>query len=227
MISLIKKDIRMVRGLLILFTVAILLTAPWLLLSKNDIGFYIFFIFENLLITIVICNTETMIENKSKTDIFMTSLPIERKDLVKSKYISFGIYPVIFNLIHYLVIIFAKRYSFLGELGDALGNLQYEINPGIIFISSAICLIYIGIYIPLQYYLEEKSKIIEYILILLLFLIPELLDKLSGNTANISIVEYVFSMGVGLIALIFILIASIIYYISYKISVLVYNKRDF
>lgn len=223
MISLIKKDILMVRWIFIIYILMILTTAPFLLLSRNDLGFYTLFIIENLMLTIIICNTEIAIEKKSKTDIFIASLPIERKIIIGSKYITFGIIPLISSLLHYLVVLFSEKYSFL----SGIGNLQYKINPAILFISFSICLIYLGIYIALQYYLGENSKIIEYMLILSLFLIPELFEKIFKNTTNIYIMESVLRLGPGLIALVFILISFTIYLISYKVSVRIYNKREF
>lgn len=223
MISLIKKDFLMVRWIFIIYILMMLLSAPLLLLSKNELGFYTLFIFENLMLTIVICNTEIAIEKKSKTDIFITSLPIERKVIVGSKYIIFGIIPLISNVLDYLVVVFSEKYSFLSNVS----NLQDKINPAILFISFSICLIYVGIYIALNYYLEENSKIIEYILLLSLFLIPELFDKISIDSINTSIMEGIFSTGTGLIASITIIISLIIYFVSYKVSVAIYDKKEF
>jgi len=227
MLNLIKKDLIITRIYMILGIIIILLFSSTILLSINDLYLYVSFIFIHLMITIMTCNAEMTTEIMKKPDIIMTSLPLKRDNIVKSKYIIFGMYMLISSILLYLVVYSYDKYSFIGTISDKLGNLQNGISPELLFFSLAICIIYISISVPLHYLLGENSKIIGYILFVLLFIIPESLFRFSETNTGSSILDNILGIDTLVFSLLLLGLSLILYLASMKISIKLYNKKEF
>jgi len=218
-INLIKKEITVTIGKFIAGIILIFIFAPMLLLIVDIRAVYSLFIFINLSMIMLICNTDLLAEGNNNIDLLMISLPIVKKDIVKSKFIIYGIYSVLYNIFMFAFLSFMCEYSFLAKIG----GLRNGLSPEIIFYSLALCLIYPGIIIPLHYYLGEKSNIIGYGLFFLIFGSPKLLNMWTESSVIRSIIDtnsWVF------VSMIFIT-ALIIYFISLRISISIYNKKEF
>ena len=226
MLNLIKKELIITRIHQILGIILIFTLGP-LLLSINDKTAYLMFTFLNLLIVIMICNTEMLLEIMKRSDIIMTSLPLRRDNIIKSKYIIYGLYPFISSIILYLVVKLSERNSIFGEISKAIGNMENGIGPDVLVFSLIICLIYISISMPLYYLLGEKSRIIGYILLISLFIIPNSLFGFSEQSTNSAIAKFIFSINRGVFPLLALGITFAIYLISMKISIKLYNKKEF
>jgi len=213
-INLIKKEITVTIGKFIAGIILIFIFAPMLLLIVDIRAVYSLFIFINLSMIMLICNTDLLAEGNNNIDLLMISLPIVKKDIVKSKFIIYGIYSVLYNILSFMC-----EYSFLAKIG----GLRNGLSPEIIFYSLALCLIYLGIIIPLYYYLGEKSNVIGYVLFFSIFAIQKIIDVLIESSVIRSIIDtnsWVF------VSMIFIT-ALIIYFISLRISISIYNKKEF
>ena len=219
MINLIKKEITVTIGKFIAGIILIFIFAPMLLLIVDIRAVYSLFIFINLSMIMLICNTDLLAEGNNNIDLLMISLPIVKKDIVKSKFIIYGIYSVLYNILIFVFLSFMCEYSFLAKIG----GLRNGLSPEIIFYSLALCLIYPGIIIPLHYYLGEKSNVIGYVLFFSIFAIQKIIDVLIESSVIRSIIDtnsWVF------VSMIFIT-ALIIYFISLRISISIYNKKEF
>lgn len=227
MLNLIKKELIITKTYVILGIIIIFISGPLILLSGNDIGAYFMFIFLNLLIVIMTYNTEMILEIMQKPDMVMASLPLKRDNIVKSKYIVYGIYPFVSSIALYLVTEFYEKNSFLGEISKAIGNMDKGIGPEVIMFSLAICLIYISISIPLHYLLGENSKIIGYVLFVLFFIISgQLFGPQETNTGS-SILDNIFGIDTIVFSLLLLGLSLILYLASMKISIKIYNKKEF
>lgn len=219
MSNLIKNEININMTILILCIILNFTYAPVILLSRNEAVTYFIFIFVIMLTNRIFNNAEIVSENKNNVDLLMTSLPIVRGKIVRSKYIFYVLYSVFFNVSLFALVNILNKYTFLREIG----NLGDGLDARILLYSLSICLIYFGIVRPLYYSLEENYKIVEYILFLFLFAIPKIMDLLTEGTR---IGEILHTTSWGLAAITFI-ISLIMYFISLNISVSIYNKREF
>lgn len=226
MLDLIKKELIVTRTYVILGIVIIFISGPLILLSVNDIGAYLMFIFLNLLIVIMTCNTEMILEIMEKPDMVMASLPLKRDNIVKSKYIVYGLYPFLSSIVLYLVTKFYEKNSFLGEISRGLGHMEKGIGVDVIMFSFAICLIYISISIPLHYLLGENSKIIGYVLFVLFFIISGQLFGPPETNAGSSIVDNILGIDIIVFSLLLLGLSLILYLASMKISIKIYNKKE-
>ena len=227
MINLILKELIITRKYLILGSALICILGSGLLLSKNDMTGYFLFILINLVIVFISCDTEMKSDIMKKSDIIMTSLPLRRENIIKSKYIIFGFYPFISNILLYLITTFLNKYSFIGEISKALGGLENGIGPDVIFYSLAICLIYISVSMPLYYFLGENSKLITYILIMSLFIIPDWAFRFFEKHTNLSITKHIFGIDTIVLSFLSLGIALALYLASMYLSINIYNKKEF
>lgn len=217
-INLIKKDIAVTIGKFIAGIILIFIFAPMILLAVDIRAVYSLFIFINLSMIMLACNTDLLVESNNNINLLMISLPIVRKDVVKSKFIVYGMYSVLYNILMYASVNFMCEHSFLAEIG----GIQDGLGPEIILCSLGICLIYLGIIIPLYYYSGEKSNIIGYVLFFSILGLP----KLIGMLIESSIIEGIIYTNFWIAILTFI-VALIIYFTSLKISISIYSNKEF
>ena len=227
MINLILKELIITRRYLILGSLLICILGSGLLLSTNDMTGYFLFVLINLLIVFITCDTEMKSDIMNKSDILMTSLPLKRDNIIKSKYIVFGLYPFISSILLYIITVFLNRNSVIGEISKSLGNLKNGIGPDVMFFSMAICLIYISVSMPLYYILGEKSKLITYILITSLFIIPDWFFRFSEKNSNLFITKDIFGLDTIVLWFLSLVIALSLYLASMYLSISIYNKKEF
>jgi len=227
MINLILKELIITRRYLILGSLLICILGSGLLLSTNDMTGYFLFVLINLLIVFITCDTEMKSDIMNKSDILMTSLPLKRDNIIKSKYIVFGLYPFISSILLYIITVFLNRNSVIGEISKSLGNLENGIGPDVMFFSMAICLIYISVSMPLYYILGEKSKLITYILITSLFIIPDWFFRFSEKNSNLFITKDIFGLDTIVLWFLSLVIALSLYLASMYLSISIYNKKEF
>ena len=227
MINLILKELIITRRYLILGSLLICILGSGLLLSTNDMTGYFLFVLINLLIVFITCDTEMKSDIMNKSDILMTSLPLRRDNIIKSKYIVFGLYPFLSSILLYIITVFLNRNSVIGEISKSLGNLENGIGPDVMFFSMAICLIYISVSMPLYYILGEKSKLITYILITSLFIIPDWFFRFSEKNSNLFITKDIFGLDTIVLWFLSLVIALSLYLASMYLSISIYNKKEF
>lgn len=212
-------------------------------LSSYKVSIFIIIIFCSIAIAgtenanlapIIICSIIGMIslstfnyDEVSKSEKYILSLPITRKEIVKSKYIIAILSVIIGAFIGaFLTIIIVTIMNYLRP--NNLINLNYDS----LFITSlggmfGIALIQ-AIQIPSIYkWGAEKGRIQMFILIFLIVLIIAgagfLLTKLGINLDMNQVNTFIETYG----AYILILLIIIMYAISYKISYKIFSKKDY
>lgn len=157
-------------------------------------------------------------DDKYNTAMLFNSLPIERKTIVKSKYLTMGVIPFLYGIFIYIVsrlyglsnsimFIFAARNLF------SFNAMVYSIIMTIILLS---------LFLPVYFSSVEKSKKIGSVLVFLVVLYPFILIRLD-NGANASLFIYLFQKA----NIVFLIATTIIlYFLSMIFSISIYNKKE-
>lgn len=173
-----------------------------------------------LLSTIGILNTIITEDDKYNTDMLFNSLPIERKTIVISKYLSMAVFPFIYGLSTFII-------SRAFELSD---SMMFYLTPknlfhfeGMVF-SIALSFIFLSFYLPLYYLSIEKARMIGGASLVIVFILPIAIMKFTDNLGDLSIVnQYMknLSLNISLLA-----VSITLYLISLQFSIKIYNKKE-
>lgn len=154
-------------------------------------------------------------DEKSLSDRYILSLPVTKKDIVLSKYIlviSSVLLGLITGILVNIIFYVTKIYK-IPNLDECFSSLL-----GIIYVFSLIH----GIQIPCIYkYGAEKGRMQIYLIMIVLFAIIGGLSILFPNI-NLNGIDSVLSF----LPVIVILLTILNYYISYKISIKLFEKRE-
>lgn len=170
-----------------------------------------------LLATLIIINDIANQDSKYNTDIIFNSLPIDRKTIVMSKYLSMGVLPFIYGGATF---VFSRAFL----LSD---SLMFLFTPRNIFNLEAAILaiagsfIVLSLYLPLYYLSIDKAKIASSSSLFIVFLAPILLIKFSDIIGERWIINNI-SLSIGALV-----ISLVLFYISLNLSIKIYNKREF
>jgi len=178
-----------------------------------------------LLLTSVTHNSISKEDEKNKTKILMACLPIERSKDIKSKYLVSALIPIIFSILFYLYILFIENTK--GSGSWQVGRMGIILDYEMIFLASSISLIYLGLTKPIPYCESKLIKAlgaIPNILILPLFFYTPALVMFANKT---NFIENKLEFNLDNATLIIFFISIFIYLASMKISIKIYNKKEF
>ena len=161
-------------------------------------------------------------DEQNRSEVFLNSLPIRRKDIVLSKYLSIFVYALI-GFAAGIVVVLLNNFMGLGEM------VRYPAGKDLI---GALCgIVLIGAsYYPLYFKFGSiKTRLLHVIVILAIFLIPTglvwLVDRYSQGTANnlltqfLSIPDWLQVVVVGMVFL-------LIFVVSLMGSLRIYENKD-
>lgn len=196
--------------------------------------FFLVFAFQDLEGTAPVAATTAVVylliqysfahEDKNKSEIMLNSLPISRKDIVLAKYLSIFIYMGIAMLAYMLatLIVMAMKIPV---------KVQFISLEGIttsLFLVSLMTSVYLPIIFKFGYL---KAKMFNMMMFLLFFFIPMGIVTLYKNSEPDSSIKNALN-GMATwsqwqIALLIAAISLLMMYVSYYISVKIYNNREF
>ena len=157
---------------------------------------------------------------KNNSEVVLNSLPIERKEIVKGKYLSIMINIIICGLI----IILSTNLFALGGLHFI--NRKAGFND--LVISFIITSIIFSIYYPFYFKLERsKMALLNMVLYFFIFFTPSVLSKISEKTLRNPPIKKLISLYEKNLILPLFIACTLIYYLSYQVSKKLYYKRDF
>lgn len=205
--KLIRKEISVNKSIVIVIIV-IPLYALALIATINKMQLYL--VFSSCVLMTTLFKNLSILGNKDHKveDVLLLSLPIDRKYIVKSKYLVNGLFPLIFSILFYLFISFIRW--------EPLSYHREVINFDIVVISTSISLIFSGFFIPI---LLKWKKIIP-IMYLLIIILNSRVFTLAQYIRNIELV-----VNYGLISIVLLFIAIVSYVISMKMSERIYKKQ--
>lgn len=207
--NLVKKEFIVNRSVLL---ISLMLPLISFVLVFNDykLKSYIEFSYFIALISILTVNSVIADKMSKGTDILFVSLPINREDIIKSKYIVYGLFPLTYSTILYFFYAIIKwPFSF---------NLE-SINFDIVIISSSISLITLAFIIPILLRWSQRFPIIGMLFTMLLIL---------GNmpfTQWLKNVDLDFRINYQVTSIVIFVIAILSYLVSMKLSIHIFRKQ--
>ena len=142
-----------------------------------------------------------MKQHNINTENLFLSLPIDKGDLIKSKYISYAILSLIFNIILYIAISIAISYPRFKHI---------ELNLNMIIFSTAITIIALSIIIPLLYRIKRRHGIFSLVFVILAFTMRDIIGAI--------IIYYQGNIDFSFASVVLLAIASIFYGFSFCLS---------
>lgn len=158
-------------------------------------------------------------DDKNKSEIMLNSLPISRKDIVLSKYLSIILYVLIGVCISF---IFTTSFKYLG-FGHINRFMTLEDVVGAIIVISLLSSIYYPIYFKFGYL---KSKYLSTFMLVGTLFIPTAIVELAGKSTSANIIEYLSKVPEGILRFSIILILIVIALLSASLSLKIYLNRD-
>ena len=185
----------------------------------NEDATFILFLVPFYMIMILI--TTFNYDEFNKWDSYCNSLPLSRKEIVKSKYI-------LFNATSLIVLILGILASFI--IPSLIENTTFEsLFASIIGVAFGICLV-ISLLIPFYYkFGSSKGRIMLFLCIVILALLIGAITSLDifNNKELMNIINSLNNFSLGMFTLLLIILTVIIMSISYYISVRIYKNKEF
>lgn len=221
MTSLIKKDFKLLGAYGIVIGVFGLFYSILGYKTKNFILSQIYFGYIIFFLTYVMLMYSINFDEKSKADIVLNSLPLKRADIVKARYISYFIYPLIFGGVLFIItkLLHTLKISEYTN-GTPLGLFS------LLFIVS-ITLVFLSFYLPVYYLGIGNAKTINQIFYLFLIMAPGLIRRLTRNIDFTRFVELLNKLDFRLITLSILGFSIILYLLSLELSKRIYKAKEF
>lgn len=184
---------------------------------NEDTTFILFLVpFYMIMILITTFNYDEF----NKWDSYCNSLPLSRKEIVKSKYI-------LFNATSLIVLIVGILSSLI--IPNFIENTTFEsLFASIIGVAFGICLV-ISLLIPFYYkFGSSKGRIMLFLCIVILALLIGMITSLDifNNKELMNLLNSLNNLSLGMITLLLIILTSIVMSISYYISVRIYKNKE-
>lgn len=204
--ELIKKEFILTRGYLLAVLVFPILGSTFLIFDKDKTYMFSSFIIS----TITFMSILNIIgeERKEKIDTLFLSLPVSRDNLVRSKYLVYGLLPIIYSLLLYLS-------SYIANLYIKTENIKIGVD--FVLLAVSISLIILAVMIPILLKWNSKYKTV-YMLIHILFSGSALIFNYDFLSVNLNF---------QLLSMVLFIISIPVYLVSYRISKKLYRKISF
>ncbi len=177
-----------------------------------------------LAITYVLMANAFILEEKNKTEIIIASFPITRKDIVLAKYLSAFAYSFYGIFSCWLVSMVIKIFSIPVKVESIslIGILRVSFLVGLM----------ISIFLPLSFkFGYRKMKIVNMFMFLLMFFIPgfsiEYINKNPDNKFVIKLLNMVSKSSDWQVSTYIIILTLLFVFISYIISLKIYQNKEF
>jgi len=219
MISLIKKDLKLSVKINIFAVFYALFVSASGLINGNPFVANILYVLSIIMFTFITVLYVNGYDDKYKSEIILNSFPIDRRDIIRGKYISL----IIFILISSgAIIIFTNMLPrILSKEGKVGANIYTLI------IAANILLLFYSIYYPFYFKIGGGLKTFNTILWLLLVIGPNLLVKAFKALDQKGLLEKLMNIDFDKINLYMLVISLIIYYLSLQMSKKIYMKKEF
>ena len=157
----------------------------------------------------------------NKWDSYCNSLPLSRKEIVRSKYILFNASSLILLILGIIAALIVPNF---------IENTTFEsIFASIIGIAFGIYLV-ISLLIPFYYkFGSQKGRIMLFLCVAILALLIGTITSLDifNNIELMNLINSLNNLSLGMFTLLLIIVTTIIMSISYYISVKIYSNKEF
>lgn len=219
MINLLKKDFILSRKANIFAVLYALFISATGLISDNPIISHLLYVLSIIILTFITVIYTNGYDDKYKSEIILNSLPLDRRNIVRGKYVALIMFLFISSG---AVILFTKALPLLG-LVDGFEGASIQT----IVIAANLVLLFYSIYYPFYFKLGEGLRSFNAILWVLLMLGPTMIGRGFKALAERGLLDKLMNMDLNTINLYLLGIALIIYYISLQVSKGIYMRKEF
>ena len=158
-------------------------------------------------------------DQKNKADIVLNSLPINKRDVVKGKYLLLLVYTIMYSL---SVIVLTNIFVLMGigKGGRPAGIWDFMVALNLL-------LIFYSIYYPIYFKSGNGLATFNQLIYMLIILTPAMLGKFGRVLQQAKIVNILIEMNIRKISVALSIFSAIIYYISLQISKVIYLRKEF
>ena len=214
MLNLVKKDLKLSKKINIFAVIyALFIAAMGLTMPDHPVANILYVLGMVILIFISVIYTNGY-DDKYKSEIILNSFPIDRRDIVKGKYITLIVYILIGCS---AILIFTNIILKLGIItygrGANIWNAIFATNISLMFYS---------IYYPFYFKLGEGLRSFNTILWILMTVGPAIISKSFKKLEEIGYLEKALSIDINKINIYLLIFFLIMFYISLQVSQQIY-----
>ncbi|NLK43347.1 MAG: ABC-2 transporter permease [Tissierellia bacterium] len=178
--------------------------------------FYSFFFITIFVISLLL----TRYDENSNIDIILNSLPIDRRLIVRARYISIALYTVFISLGFFIVfnLTFTRFARIFGSVSASFLDMLFIIGLALIFYS---------FYLPFHYLSLGKAYTFIQIFVAILILLPVLILKYGERLLSIDLINTLFNTGFRNLVFILLGLGIVLYLLSLQLTKLIYNSKEF
>lgn len=219
MINLIKKDLKLSIKVNIFAVIYALFISATGLIADNSIAANLLYIIGIVILTFIAVIFTNGYDDKNRSEVVFNSLPLDRRNIVRGKYISLLIFLLISSG---AVILFTNILSIFEILdgGDSAG-IQSAI------LAANIVLLFYSIYYPFYFKVGGGLRTFNAVLWIVLMIGPSMLGKGLKALDERGLLDRLMKIDLNTINLYLLVISIVIYYISLQISKRIYLRREF
>lgn len=197
--ELIKKDISLNWKYIFFAVLFIFLPMSFAVLYMESLEPYTIFMVHVLMATSILVFINLGGEDQNNINTLYLSLPIKRMDIIKAKYVTYGIASLVLSILFYITLVVIDR-------PDNLGDIRVGLD--IIIVGTSFTLVILAIILPVIFKWRKVAPIISIIMFVIyaliniktLSLMPNFLFNSFGWPVllAISLVVYLISLKVNL-----------------------------
>lgn len=217
--ELIKKDIILIKKDILMIFLFPSLYGILMMYLSDPAANNIFFVFLTSMVFLGVYNRLIFSDKKNHMDALMMSLPIDRSKMVSSRYIILMAINIFTNIVSYIIVrVYTiqagkRSYFYVEPLGYE--GLWYGI---------LLCMIILTITMPFFYKDRVMSSKNVDTLAIVQYFFTFIIYMICFNNSYNEFFQLMLNRGLNIYHLISIIIASILYFISYKISLGYFNN---
>ena len=219
MLNLVKKDLKLSKKINIFAVIyALFIATMGLIMPDHPVANILYVLGIIILIFVSVIYTNGY-DDKYKSEIILNSFPIDRRNIVRGKYITLVIYIIIACS---AVLIFT---NIIFKLGIITNGRSANIWNAIF--ATNISLIFYSIYYPFYFKLGEGLRSFNTILWILMTVSPAIISKSFKKLEEIGYLGKILSIDINKINLYLLIFSLIMFYISLQISKRIYMGKEF
>ncbi|HFL3828452.1 TPA: ABC-2 transporter permease [Clostridioides difficile] len=219
MFNLVKKDFILSRKINIFAAIyALFIAAMGRSVPNHPISSILYMLGMIMLIFISVIYTNGY-DDKYKTEIVLNSFPIDKRDIVRGKYLTLIIYIIIgCGAVLIFTNIFMVSDIGVNSKGASIWNAIFAANVSLIFYS---------IYYPFYFKIGEGIRSFNTILWIIMTVSPAIISKSMKSLEKIWQLEKILSIDINKINIYLLIFSLLIFYISMQVSKSIYLHKEF
>ena len=219
MINLVKKDLKLSTKINVFaFIYAISIAAMGIPLSSHPAVNILYALAIIMLVFVSVIYTNGY-DDRYKSEIVLNSFPIDRRDIVRGKYLILIIFILTSCILIFLFTnIINVIYFHENRSGANIFDIIFAIN---------VLLIFYSIYYPFYFKLGEGLRTFNVVMWVLVFVGPSILKKVGNALVEKEFFIKIASLDLNKISLCFLIFGVVVYYISLQLSKIIYMNREF